>query len=121
MTATWKPQPVTRRRARPDIAGCFLWLPPPWAIRISGARSAASETGDQSTPGTPPTVKSRSSTPFDDDSVVNRGEFMVLPFGSAFVEALPATPTSIASRDGKGEHPQGCSVHGSHLLGRCHG
>jgi hypothetical protein len=57
--------------------------------------------------------------PFDDDSVVKCT-------GVAFreclvVEALPATPTSIAGRDGKGEHPPGYSVHGSHLLERCHG
>lgn len=32
MTATWKPQPVTRRCARPAIAGCFLWLPPPCPV-----------------------------------------------------------------------------------------
>src|SRR5271170_6459812 len=39
------------------------------------------------------------------------------------VEALPATPTSIARSDryGKGEHPHPYSVHGSHLLSRFHG
>jgi len=30
------------------------------------------------------------------------------------------TPTSIAGREDEGEHPRECSVHGSHLLARCH-
>jgi hypothetical protein len=29
MTATLNPQPVTKRCARPTIAGDFLWVPPP--------------------------------------------------------------------------------------------
>jgi hypothetical protein len=60
--------------------------------------------------------------PFDDDSAVNCRECIGGAFRECLViEALPATPTSIAGRDGKGEHPHGYSVHGSHLLGRCHG
>src|SRR4051812_23770582 len=127
MTATWKPQPVTRRWARPDIAGCFLWLPPPWAIRTRGARSAALEADDQRTPGMPPRVKSRSSMPFDDDWAVNCSavkcrECMGVAFREGLVvEALPATPTSTASGDGRGDHPHGSSFHGSPLLGWCHG
>jgi hypothetical protein len=46
----------------------------------------------------------------------------VLPFGSALLARhsrrhLRQSP----DRDGKGEHPHRYSVHGSHLLGRCHG
>src|SRR6478609_10404271 len=87
---------------------------------MRGARSAP-EAGDRS-PGTSPTVKSRSTGSFDHGSAVNCGESIGVAFRECLVvEALPATPRSIAGRHEKGEHPHRYSVHGSHLLGRCHG
>ena len=48
-------------------------------------------------PGTSPTVKSRSTVSFDDGSAVNCGESIGVAFRECLVvEALPATPTSIA-------------------------
>src|SRR3954447_13773351 len=52
-------------------AGVFLCRPPPWPISTRGAPWEP-DTGDQSTPGISPTMKSRSTTPFDDVSAVKR-------------------------------------------------
>ena len=95
MAATVNPQVVTLWWARATSPGAFLCMPPPWPISTRGARSAP-DAGDQSTPGTSPTVKSRSTTPFDDVSAVNARCIGVAFRECLVVEALPATPTSIA-------------------------
>ena len=69
MAATLKPQPVTKRCARPRIPGALLCWPPLCAISTRGARSEP-DAGDQSRPVTSPRVKLRSRTPFDDVSAV---------------------------------------------------
>jgi len=62
---------------------------------MTGARSAP-EAGDQS-PGTSPTVESRSTVSVDDGSAVNCRECIGVAFRECLVgQALPATPTSIA-------------------------
>ena len=53
--------------------------------------------GRRRSPGTSPTVKSRSTVSFDDGSAVNCRECIGVAFRECLVgEALPATPTSIA-------------------------
>ncbi len=45
----------------------------------------------------------------------------MLPFGSALSRRSRRHLRQSPGRDGKGEHPHRYSVHGAHLLGRCHG
>jgi hypothetical protein len=66
---------------------------PPACPANSNGEPTVRDVGDQSTPVISSRMKLRSVTPFDDVSEVN---CMVLPFGIALFEALPATPTTIA-------------------------
>ena len=113
----------TRTSCSRSSAASIAPVGPHPAMITSNMRDARSapEAGDRS-PGTSPTVKSRSTVSFDDGSAVNCGECIGVAFRECHVvEALPATPMSIAGRHEKAEHPHRYGVHGSHLLGRCHG